>query len=100
MITRRSILMVTSEITYLPAIQAFAREFAREIGFNGNDQEMILLALEKAVTNVIDHAFESAEQSFQIMFEPSARGYRDHCQRQRLALRPPPCTGICSTRQH
>jgi anti-sigma regulatory factor (Ser/Thr protein kinase)/GNAT superfamily N-acetyltransferase len=74
MITGRSILTVPSEITYLPAIQAFAREFAREIGFNGNDQEMILLALEEAVTNVIEHAFESAEQSFQIIFEPSAGG--------------------------
>ncbi|HEY3275505.1 MAG TPA: ATP-binding protein [Syntrophorhabdaceae bacterium] len=74
MIHGSSSLTVTSELSYLPAIQAFAREFARETGFGSNDQEMIVLALEEAVTNVIEHAFESTEQSFQIIFEPSAGG--------------------------
>lgn len=67
-----SILTVTSEIACLPAIQSFAREFSKEIGFGPDDQQKILLALEEAVANVIEHAFESAEQTFQIIFEPSA----------------------------
>ncbi len=74
MIRGTSSLTVTSELSYLPAIQAFAREFARETGFGGNDQEMIVLALEEAVTNVIEHAFESGEQPFQIIFKPSTGG--------------------------
>jgi anti-sigma regulatory factor (Ser/Thr protein kinase) len=49
---------------------------AKEIGFAKGDQEMILLALEEAVTNVIEHAFESVEESFQIIFEPSAGGIK------------------------
>lgn len=76
MIHGRSVLTVTSEITYLRAIHAFAREFSREIGFSPHDQEMILLALEEAVTNVIEHAFESEGQSFEIVFEPSAGGMK------------------------
>jgi len=76
MIIGGSSLTVTSELSYLPAIQAFAREISREIGFSRNDQEMILLAVEEAVTNVIEHAFESAEQSFQVIFEPSAGGIK------------------------
>jgi anti-sigma regulatory factor (Ser/Thr protein kinase) len=76
MIHGSSTLTVTSEIACLPAIQSFAREFSREVGFSRDDQEMILLALEEAVVNVIEHAFESAGQSFQIVFEPSAVGIR------------------------
>ncbi|MHB8108919.1 MAG: ATP-binding protein [Syntrophorhabdaceae bacterium] len=76
MINGRSILTVTSEINYLPAIQAFARECSKAVGFQDNDQEMILLALEEAVTNVMKHALESAVRSFQIIFEPSIQGIR------------------------
>lgn len=76
MIHGSSNLTVTSELLYLPAIQAFAREFSREIGFDSSDQEKILLAIEEAVINVIEHAFESTEQSFQILFEPSPTGIR------------------------
>ncbi len=76
MLRGRSILTVTNEITYLPAIQSFAREFSREMGFGLEDQEKILLAVEEAVVNVIEHAFESAEQSFQIIFEPSPGGIK------------------------
>jgi serine/threonine-protein kinase RsbW len=76
MIHGRSILTITNEITYLPAVQAFAREFSKEIGFGHDDQEKILLALEEAVVNVVEHAFESDEQTFQIIFEPSAGGIK------------------------
>ena len=74
MIIGRSILTITSEMNYLPAVQAFAKECSKAIGFSDADQEMILLALEEAVTNVIGHALESSGQSFQIIFEPSAQG--------------------------
>lgn len=66
----------TSELLYSPAIQAFARELSREIGFDRSVEEKILIAIEEAVINVIKHAFESTEQSFQICFEPSATGIR------------------------
>ncbi len=53
MIHGSSSLTVTSELSYLPAIQAFAREFSREMGFDGSDQEKILLAIEEAVTETL-----------------------------------------------
>jgi len=77
MISGRSILTITNEIAYLHAIQSFARELANEIGFGKDDQDAILLALEEAVTNVIEHAFEPAERAaFQIIFEPSTAGIK------------------------
>jgi anti-sigma regulatory factor (Ser/Thr protein kinase) len=75
MIRGRSVLTITNEIAYLPAIQSFAKVVMREIGFEKGDEEMILLALEEAVTNVISHAFEATEQStFQIIFAPTVTG--------------------------
>jgi anti-sigma regulatory factor (Ser/Thr protein kinase) len=77
MISGRSILTVTNEIAYLPVVQSFARELSKEIGFGKDDQEMILLALEESVINVIEHAFEAGEQAtFQIIFEPSITGIK------------------------
>jgi anti-sigma regulatory factor (Ser/Thr protein kinase) len=49
-----NVLPATNEIACLPAIQSFAKEIAREIRFVKDDQEMILLALEEAVSYVID----------------------------------------------
>ena len=74
LISGRSVLTITREMNYLPAIQAFAKECSKAVGFSDTDQEMILLALEEAVTNVIGHALESSAQSFQIIFEPSTQG--------------------------
>lgn len=50
-------LVITNDLSYLPAVQAFTEEVARQCGFSEKDRVMILLALEEAVTNVIKHAF-------------------------------------------
>lgn len=64
---------ITNNISFLPAVQAYAEEVAKQCGFGENDRAMILLALEEAVTNVIKHAFEDGEkQTFKIIFEPSS----------------------------
>jgi serine/threonine-protein kinase RsbW len=64
-------LSITNDLSYLPAVQAFAGEVARECGFGEGDKARILLALEEAVTNVIEHAFEYGERAtFKIIFEP------------------------------
>lgn len=74
---RTSTLIVPNEISYLSAIQAFARETARAVGFDKNDAEKILLALEEAVTNIIQHAYEEGEQaSFEVLFEPLTTGLK------------------------
>ncbi len=74
---RTSTLIVPNEISYLSAIQAFARETAGAVGFDKNDAEKILLALEEAVTNIIQHAYEEGEQaSFEVLFEPLTTGLK------------------------
>ena len=66
-------LSITNDISYLPAVQAFTEEVARQCGFSDKDRVMILLALEEAVTNVIKHAFEDGEKAtFKIIFEPKS----------------------------
>ena len=74
---RTSTLIVPNEISYLSAIQAFARETAQAAGFDKNDVEKILLALEEAATNVIEHAYEEGEQAFfEVIFEPLTTGLK------------------------
>jgi len=64
---------IPNDITYLPAVQAYAEEVSRLLGFNKKDISMILLALEEAVTNVIKHAFEKVENAtFKIIFKPKS----------------------------
>jgi len=82
MVTRSSTLIVPNDISYLPAIQAYAREIAENIGFQKMDVQMMLLALEEAIVNVVKHAFEPSEKAtYQIIFEPVSSGTQDHHQR-------------------
>ena len=74
MIKGASTLTVPNEMACLPAIQSFAGEFVKALGFPDGDTEKILLALEEAVVNVIEHAFESKGESFRIVFEPGVTG--------------------------
>jgi len=74
---RKSTLALPNETSCLPAVQAFAREIAQYIGFNKGDTEKILLALEEATTNVIEHAFEEGEETtFEVSFEPLSTGLK------------------------
>src|ERR1035437_7706087 len=76
-IRRTSTLIVPNEMSYLPAIQAFAGETARAAGFDKHDVQKILLALEEAAVNVIEHAYEEGEEaSFEVIFEPLTTGLK------------------------
>ncbi len=72
-----STITVANDLFYLPALQSFASAVAKSIGFPEADTGKIVLALEEAVVNVVEHAFDPSERaSFQIIFEPSSVGLK------------------------
>ncbi len=76
-ILRPSTLIVPNEMSYLLSIQAFTRETAIAVGFEKSDIEKILLALEEAVTNVIEYAYEKDEKAtFDVLLEPLTTGLK------------------------
>ncbi len=76
-ILRPLTLIVPNEMSYLLSIQAFARETAVAVGFEKSDIEKILLALEEAVTNVIEYAYEKDEMAtFDVLLEPLTTGLK------------------------
>ena len=67
---RRCALTVSSTSVYLPMIQGFVREYAREAGFPPAEQGRLDLLMEEAATNVIEGAFGGDEQaSFDVVCE-------------------------------
>jgi len=73
----QSVITISNDIRYLQAVQAFTKEVARQIGFNTKDIEMILLCLEEAVINVIEHGFDPGEKDFfQVIIEPLTTGLK------------------------
>ncbi|MBA4417341.1 MAG: hypothetical protein C0392_05460 [Syntrophus sp. (in: bacteria)] len=73
----KSTLIVPNDLAYLPAIHAYAGEVTKRIGFEQSDIDKIMLALEEAVVNVVEHAFDEEEQeSYEIIFEPVATGIK------------------------
>ena len=75
--SERSTITVPNDLGYLPAIQAYAGGIAGKLGFNESDTAKIILALEEAVVNVVEHAFEAGErESYEIIFEPVTAGVR------------------------
>ena len=76
-ILQPSTLTVPNDLSFLRAIQAYGREMAQRIGFAKEDIERILLALEEAVVNIIEHAYEEDENAtYQIIFEPIGTGLK------------------------
>ena len=76
---RRDFLKLTipSDISYLGIVQGCVREAATKYGFTGVDLRQIELVLEEAVTNVVEHAYESAESdTFDIICEHIPGGLR------------------------
>lgn len=72
-----STLTVPNDLSCLPAIQAYASEIAKAIGFPAGETAKILLALEEAVVNVVKHAFEASEEAvYHIVFEPLSTGLK------------------------
>jgi serine/threonine-protein kinase RsbW len=77
MVTQSSTITVPNDISYLPAIQAYAWEIAKQLGFQKMDIQMMLLALEEAIVNVVKHAFEPSERAtYQVIFEPISSGLK------------------------
>jgi serine/threonine-protein kinase RsbW len=58
---RRCALTVPSSLAFLPMVQAFVREYAREAGFPGEELGRLDLVMEEAATNVIYGAFGGDE---------------------------------------
>ncbi len=56
-------LTLPNEMEALPPLQAFVAEAARSRGFAGKALGEIEVALEEAVTNVLDHAYEEGEEA-------------------------------------
>ncbi len=74
---RPSTLIVPNELSCLPAIQAYTQAMAKAVGFPADDTIRIVLAVEEAVVNVIEHAFDPGEEAtFQVTFEPMSTGLR------------------------
>ncbi len=70
-------LTLPNDLSYLPVARACVREAAQKFAFAGGDLDHIDLALEEAVSNVIEHAFDAGEEStFDLIVESFARGLR------------------------
>ncbi len=70
-----STLTVPNDLFYLPAIQAFVSEVAEKAGLGKRDITMLLVALEEAIVNVVEHAFEPDEKAtFQVIVMPGNSG--------------------------
>ncbi len=70
-------LTVPNDLAYLPAIQAFVSEVLKRCGFNERDTTMVLVALEEAVVNVVQHAFDPGEKAtYQVILQPMTAGIR------------------------
>jgi serine/threonine-protein kinase RsbW len=72
-----STLTVPNDLSCLSAIQAYAAEMAKAVGFPAGETARILLALEEAVVNVVEHAFDPPEEAtYQVVFEPMPTGLK------------------------
>jgi len=70
-------LTLPNEMPYLPLAQSFVREAAAHFGFQGASLSQIELAVEEAVTNVMQHGYDAQEsQCFDIICEHLPGGIR------------------------
>jgi len=68
-------LMIPNNLRYLPLILDSAEAFARILGFDDKQTNEVILGVEEAVVNVIEHAFTEGEQaSFELIFQETALG--------------------------
>ncbi|MEQ8175890.1 MAG: GNAT family N-acetyltransferase [Syntrophomonadaceae bacterium] len=66
---------IPNNLRYIPLIQDSTAAFARILGFDEKSTNEVVLGVEEAVVNVIDHAFAEGEQaSFNIVFQETALG--------------------------
>lgn len=70
-------LTLPNDLSYLPLAQSCVRQAAEKFGFADPELGQIELALEEAVTNVIKHAYDTAEyNTFDIIAERTPLGIR------------------------
>ena len=64
-------------LSYLAAIQSYVGEVADKAGFSYKDKNLILLAVEEAVSNVVKHAFSPEEEAtFEVICQLSSTEFR------------------------
>lgn len=64
-------------LSYLAAIQSYIGEIANKAGFSNKDKNLILLAVEEAVSNVVKHAFLPEEEAtFEVICQLSSTELR------------------------
>ena len=70
-------LTLPNQMPYLQLAQSFVREAAAHYGFQGASLSQIELAVEEAVTNVMQHGYDAEEsQAFDIICEHLPGGIR------------------------
>jgi anti-sigma regulatory factor (Ser/Thr protein kinase) len=70
-------LTLPNEMPYLPLAQSFVREAATQFGFQGASLSEIELAVEEAVTNVMQHGYDVEEsRAFDILCDRLPNGIR------------------------
>ena len=64
-------------LSYLAAIQSYIGEIANKASFSNKDKNLILLAVEEAVSNVVKHAFSPEEEAtFEVICQLSSTELR------------------------
>ncbi len=70
-------LTLPNQLPYLPLAQSFVREVATQFGFRGASLSEIEVAVEEAVTNVMQHGYDAEEsQTFDLICDQLAGGIR------------------------
>lgn len=89
--THRDFIKLTlpNELGYVSIAQMCARELAKKIGFAGDDLYKIDLAVEEAVSNVIQHAFSADERNtFDVICESTPLGIKINIKEQGMPFDP------------
>ena len=72
-----STISLPADLSYLAAIQSYVGEIANKAGFSQKDKNLILLAVEEAVSNVVKHAFSPEEEAiFEVICQLSSTELR------------------------
>ncbi len=75
--TRQTALTIPNDISLLPIVTTYVAEVAKVIGFTEEDIKKIQLGTEEAVTNILQHAFESGqEDTVSILCEKTPLGLK------------------------
>ena len=65
-----------NKLEYSFMVQAFVREIAKMIGFSGDELEQIDIAIEESVSNIMVHASDEENPTFDIICEKIPRGIK------------------------